>query len=70
MRVLRVEKEQSDFGTIITGLFIITHHFHAKLTLREMCVCVYTDFYLNESEAQGQGKRCTSYPQATLIIPG
>lgn len=47
MRVLRVEKEQSDFGTIIAGLFIITHHFHAKLTLLEMCV--YTDLYLNES---------------------
>lgn len=48
MRVLRVEKEQSDFGTIIAGLFIITHRFHAKLTLLEMCV--YTaDLYLNES---------------------
>lgn len=46
MRVLRVEKEQSDFGTTIAGLFIITHHFHAKLTQLEMCV--YMDLYLNE----------------------
>lgn len=38
------EKEQSDFGTIIAGLFIITHRFYAKLTALEMCV--YADLYV------------------------
>lgn len=41
LEVLRVGEEQSDFGTIIAGLFIIIHQVHAKLTLLEECVCAY-----------------------------
>lgn len=36
-RFLRVDKDQSDFGTIIACVFIITHQFQSKI---ECCVFV------------------------------